>query len=192
MKRLWFWVSIGVLTVAAPGRAADEVFVPGEPPLTRATADRKIDYWEGVFGVRFDDRQRAELRRLQIDEWKLREKEWKQRWVNFLAAVGDGAGDARVAAGTRASALDDLARGDGDAVGLWVLARQPQAAPPGAAANAAAAREAEAMKLAMLKLQFAQRQQFLRDLDAAQARHHELMMLIIRNMAPTPPPGQKP
>lgn len=192
MKRLWFWASVGVLAVASPARAADEVLAPGDPPLTRATTDRKIDYWEGVFGVRFDDRQRAELRRLQVDEWRLRDKEWKQRWVNFLTAVGDGAGDARVAAATRVSALDDLARGDGDAVGLWVLARQPQPAAPGAVANAAAAREAEAMKLAMLKLQFAQRQQFLRDLDASQARHHELMMLIIRNMAPTPPPGQKP
>jgi hypothetical protein len=64
------WVAAGVFAFTATGvRAGDEVLVPGDPPLTAAVAERKIDYWEWVFGVRLDDRQRAELRRLQIDEW---------------------------------------------------------------------------------------------------------------------------
>ena len=39
--------------------------------------------------------------------------------------------------------------------------------------------------MAALRLQFEQRQQFLRDLSNAQAQHHETMMLIIRNIRPS-------
>ena len=49
----------------------------------------------------------------------------------------------------------------------------------------AAARDAEALRVAMLRLRFGQQQQFLRDLSDAQARHHETMMVIIRNMRPS-------
>jgi hypothetical protein len=191
MKVLCYWASVGLLAVAATaGRAGDEVLAPGDPPLTRATADRKIDYWEWVFELRIDDRQRAELRRLQTEEWGRREKEWKTRWLNFLPAWRDAvAADKvdliRLRSATRRAALDGLAHGEGDAVGKWLLARQASPSPAMGAGAMARPGDAEAIKLAMLRMQFDQRQRFLRDLSRVQAEHHETMMVIIRNIGPS-------
>jgi hypothetical protein len=200
MKLTCYWASAGVLAVAATGAvAADEVLVPGDPPLTRAVAEGRIDYWEWVLDVRLDDRQRAELLRLQVDEWKFKGKEWKDRWGNFLpgwrgALAADGSDHARLKAANRHAALDGLARGGGDAVGQWLLARHGQPATPAsldAARRAGSAREAERVRLAMAQMRYAQHHEFLRDLSAAQARHHETVMHIIRCMAPTPPDGRR-
>ena len=192
MKVLCYWASVGLLAVAATAaRAGDEVLAPGDPPLTRATADRKIDYWEWVFELRIDDRQRADLRQLQTEEWGRREKEWKTRWLNFLPAWRDAvAADkvdlARLRSASRRTALDGLAQGEGDAVGKWLLARQPAPAAPAMGAGVMARPgDAEAIKLAMLRMQFDQRQRFLRDLSKVQAEHHETMMVIIRNIGPS-------
>ena len=77
-------VAVLLAVAATAARAGDDVLAPGDPPLTRAVADRKIDFWQSVFGQHLDDRQRVELRQLQAREWGLREREWKERWIHFL------------------------------------------------------------------------------------------------------------
>lgn len=192
MKMAFYWATAGLLAVTATAaRAADDVLVPGDPPLTRAMADRKIDYWEWVFDLRLDDRQRADLRQLQVDEWGRRDKEWKNRWVNFLPAWRDGlvAGKvdlARVRAANRIAALYDLARGEGDASGRWLVARYVVPATPEITA-AAKNRDAEAFRMAMLKLRHDDRMRTLQIMSELQAEHHALMMEIARNMAPSKP-----
>jgi hypothetical protein len=187
MKPPFTWAAAGVLAFATATRAGDDVLVPGDPPLTAAVADRKIDYWEWVFAVRFDDRQRAEVRKIQIDEWTRGEKQWKERWANFLAVWQDAAGGAdaaRLRGASRHAALEALARGEGDAIGRALFARQPAPAAP--AVGTVARRETEeALRMAALRMQFDRRQQFLRDLSAVQAQHHETMMVIIRNIKPS-------
>jgi hypothetical protein len=197
MKVLCYWASAGLLAVATTAaRAGEEVLTAGDPPLTRATADRKIDYWEWVFELRVDDRHRAELRRLQAEEWGRREAEWKERWANFLAAWRDavaaaGVDAVRLRLACRRAAVDGMTRGETDVVGQWLLTRQAPAAPAMGAGAAVGMGmpsrpgDAEALKLAMLRLQFDQRQRFLRDLSRVQAEHHETMMLIIRNIGPS-------
>lgn len=54
MRAPHFWVSAGLLAVAVTAQAGDEVLVAGDPPLTRVMADRKIDYWGWVFGLRVE------------------------------------------------------------------------------------------------------------------------------------------
>jgi hypothetical protein len=158
-------------------RAGDEVLVPGDPALTRTIADRKIDFWQWVFGQQLDDRQRAELRQLQAGEWGLRDREWKERWVHFLdgwrpGVVGGPASD-RLNAGIRRAAMDSFDRADADAVGRCLLARSALAHNP----------DAIAMQVLLRRQQ--QFDQMMRIMSDAQARHHETMMVIIRNMGAT-------
>jgi hypothetical protein len=92
------------------------------------------------------------------------------------------AGDAaRLRAANRHNAVEGLGRGEVDAVGVWLLARQARPEAPGAAA----AREAEAMRRLMLQMRHDSNRQFLQALDQSQAKHHALMMEIIRNSGPS-------
>jgi hypothetical protein len=173
MKRLCY-ASVVVLGLAA-GARGDEVLAPGDPPLTRALADRKIDYWEWVFEARLDHRERAALRRLQAEDWPRRDREWKERWVRLLdawqrATAARDVDPVRLRAVVRRVALDELGRGDGDVVGRRLLARR--AADP------------DAVRLEALRLRQEQHDLMMRTLSDAQARHHETMMRIIGNLNP--------
>jgi hypothetical protein len=187
MKGLRYPTAVGLLAVAATAAwAGDERLAPGDPPLTRAVADRKIEYWEWVFQQRLDDRQRDGLRQFQAQEWGRRDPEWKARWIRFLgvwhsAVVAGGTPDRRCD-GARRTAVESLIVGESDAVGNWLMARCVPAAP---AAVAARADHLEAIRLAALMHRQEQRDQMMRMLSEAQARHHETMMLIIRNIAPS-------
>jgi hypothetical protein len=81
------------------------------------------------------------------------------------------------------------------AAGVLAFAATARAADPPAPANptparvavpapgaAPAAREAEALRLLMLRMRHDNNQQFLQGLSDAQARHHALMMEIMRNV----------
>jgi hypothetical protein len=171
-------------------RAGDDVLAPGDPPLTRAIADRKIDFWEWVFAQRLDDRQRAELRQLQVREWGRNDREWKARWIHFLdvwrdATAAGGANADRLRAGIRRAALDSLGGGDADAVGRWLLARPAAPAAVGLPGGVASANNPDAIAMQVLMRRQEQHNQMMRMMSDAQARHHETMMLIIRNIGPS-------
>jgi hypothetical protein len=179
---------LGLLAVSSAGaRAGDEVLVPGDPPLTRSVADRKIDFWEWVFARQLDERRREELRRLEADEWKQRDKEWKARWVHFLDAWHDALATAgnRLHA-SRSMALDSLGRASADRVGTWMLTAHsgPPPAMPGTRPPAGG-NHAVSAHLQVLKLRQDQHDQFMRMLSDARARQHETMMTIIRNIGPS-------
>jgi hypothetical protein len=175
MNGLRYAVAAGVLAMTVTTvRAGDEVIAPGDPPLTRSVADRKIDFWQCAFGQQLDDRQRAELRQLQAREWVLRDRDWKLRWVHFLDVwqAAGGPASERLRAGACLSARESLGRDDADAVGTWLLARS-------------AANNRDVVAMQVLLHQQAEREQLMRMMSDAQARHHELMMTIIRNVGPS-------
>lgn len=103
--------------------------------------------------------------------------------MNFLAVWGEVGADRRRRDASRRAALGDAARDDGDAVGKWLSARLAAPAAP-APGETPPPRDADAIRAVMLRLRHDQRQQFLRALSDAQAKHHETVMLIIRNIAP--------
>jgi hypothetical protein len=178
------WIAACLLVAAATTvKASDEVLAPGEPPLTRSLADRKVDYWAWLFEVKVDDKQRAELRKLQSAEWARRDDEWKARWVRFLglwhtAVEAAGADGGRLRTALRKGAQAELGR-DGDAVGAYFQARATPAAVP-AAMNRPF--DPEALQREVLMRRHEARMQTLRAMSDAQAKHHELMMQIIRNL----------
>src|SRR5262249_59752617 len=92
-----------------------------------------VGVWLGVLGVQLDDRQRADLRQLQVQEWGLRDKAWKERWVHLLdewKTAGGVAAPARLRAGMCRSAVNSLGENDSDAVGTYLLARSALAQNP--------------------------------------------------------------
>lgn len=184
--KLLHTTAVTLLLLAAPlsARAGDEVLAPGNPPLTRALADRKVAFWESVFGLRPDDRQRAELRQLQAGEWGRRDADWKGRWVRFLddwQASASGANADRFRTGAGRAALDSLAQTDADTTGTWFLARSVATAGPAAGRPGSP----EAVALEVLRRRQAEHDQMMRMMAGAQREHHETMMLIIRNIGPT-------
>lgn len=188
MKVLCFAAAGLLAATATAAGAADEVLAPGDPPLTRSLADRRIEFWEGIVGLRLDDRHRAELRQLQAGEWKRKDAGWKGRWVHLLDVWRDGANGAKaegLRAGIRLVALDSLYQNDADAVGVWMLARVPvaQAPVPGGGADRPAT--LTAIELDLLKRRQAEFDLTMQMMSDAQRRHHETMMLIIRNIGPS-------
>jgi hypothetical protein len=186
MQPIRYCAAMGlVATFAVVAPARDEVLVPGDPPLTRSIADRKIEFWGWVVGQQPDEQRRAELRKLEVTEWERRDREWKMRWVRFLdawqAAVVSG-GDSIRLQGARAMALHSLGRPDSDAVGTSILATSlPPSAPipPGRAPNF------DGIQMQVLRMRQEQHNQMMRMLSDARARHHETMMTIIRNIGPS-------
>jgi hypothetical protein len=177
-----FYRCVVVLLVAATTAVAgDDVLAPGDPPLTREVADSKIEFWESVFGLRVNDRQREALRKLQSVEWPRRDAEWKGRWVRFLdvwqEAAAPPAAAERLRAGARRAALESLAAADADAVGTWMLLNAPE--PP---AGVPSARLHDVTALQVLQQRRVEQERMVRTLDAAQDRHRETMWVIIRNM----------
>lgn len=185
MQLIRYWAAMGLVAtfaVAAPAR--DEVLVPGDPPLTRSIADRKIEFWGWVVGQQPDDQRRAELRKLESDEWGRRDRQWRVRWVHFLdawrAAVVSGRDSVRLQ-GTRGMALNSLGRADSDPLGTSLLATS--IAPPGPVSPRGGG--GDAINMQVLKKRQEQHQEMMRMLSDARARHHETMMTIIRNIGPS-------
>ena len=182
-----YWAAMGVVAAfAVAARAGDDLLVPGDPPLTRSIADRKIAFWGWVVGQHPDEQQRAELRKLESAEWGRRDRAWRMRWVHFLdvwqAAVVSGRESVRLQ-GTRAMALNSLGRPDSDPVGTSLLARTNTAPAPVALGGGHARHDANQMQV--LRMRQEQHNQMIRLLSDARARHHETMMTIIRNIGPS-------
>jgi hypothetical protein len=63
-----------------------QVLASGNPPLTKALADRMADYWEWVLGIRLGERERRELLQFQIAQWAQRDAAWKRNWITVIPA----------------------------------------------------------------------------------------------------------
>jgi hypothetical protein len=74
MNRFRHVVAIGAVALLGgltPARGADEVLVPGNPPLTQRTMDQALDFLQWLFDYTFTDEQRRDYQDLAIEGWRM-------------------------------------------------------------------------------------------------------------------------
>ena len=118
-----------------------QVLASGNPPLTRALADRMADYWEWVLDIGLGDRERQELQQFQIAQWAERDTAWKRTWITVIPAWWTTMANLgpverlllRVQA--RTNVMAEIRGNPGEPFNRWRLARYQAAHNPGGERN---------------------------------------------------------